>query len=113
MFNWPAYLRFKFLAPRLLKLLRCGFGCVLGGEFDCFGSVWELASRSPSKLELGSNTTHAPAGFVRRTYRASIKEVAIHCGWVGEARAGRILIENHGVVSFHQSSRRDSPQCVV
>jgi hypothetical protein len=41
--------------------------------------------------ELGKNTTHAPAGFVCSTYRASTKEVAINCGWVGVARAGRGL----------------------
>jgi len=59
------------LALQLLNQTRCGLGCVLGGE-------------------LGENTTHAPAGFVRRTYRASIKEVAINCGRIGEACAGCI-----------------------
>jgi hypothetical protein len=42
----------------------------------------------------GKNTTHAPAGFIRRTNRASIKGVAINCGWVGEARAGRVCDGN-------------------
>jgi len=74
-------LHFFFLALHLLNLTCCGLGCVSGGE-------------------LGENTTHAPAGFVRRPYRASIKEVAINWGWSGVARAGRVCNANKNHARF-------------
>src|SRR5271170_4030513 len=100
-----------FLALRLLNSLRCGLGCVLGGEPTVgkhVGTCFQMVVEPREKYDARARWI-CPQNASR-----IIKEVAINCGWAGEARAGSIFdLKSHGYVSIHQSSRRDSPQCVV
>jgi hypothetical protein len=68
-----------------------GFGGGFGGGFGDSGSLWGLLSDNCQSWIWGEIRRTRPIGLSAEHVSRSVKEVAINCGWIDEARAGRIF----------------------
>ena len=68
-------------------------GTVLVGKWVTLKSWWGFVIRSPLKVVVWGECDARARLVCPEIASRSVKEVAINCGWIDEARAGRIFLK--------------------